>query len=75
LYGENEEEEMDIRLETLAKYIPEPIREGDVLEVTFSNENQVIHARKLVEEMQRRKREVKALLDWMMYRTTGDEYV
>jgi len=41
LYGENEEEEMDIRLETLSKYIPEPIREGDVLEVTFSNETRL----------------------------------
>jgi len=75
LYGENEEEEMDIRLETLSKYIPEPIREGDVLEVTFSDEYEVIHARKLVEEMQRREKKVQAILDWMMYGISGDEDV
>ena len=75
LYGENEEEEMDIRLQTLAKYIPEPVKEGDVLEITFSDESMVTNARKLVEETARRYQEIKALLDWMMYGTTGDEDV
>ena len=75
LYGENEREKMDVRLETLARYIPEPIREGDVLEITLSDGNKVTNARKLIEETLRREKEVKAILNWMMYRTTGDEDV
>jgi hypothetical protein len=75
LYGENEREQMDVRLETLAKYIPGPIREGDVLEITLSDGNEVTNARKLVSETLRREKEVKGILNWMMYRTTGGEDV
>jgi hypothetical protein len=71
LYGENEREKMDVRLETFAKYIPGPIREGDVLEITISDGNEVTNARKLVSETLRREKEVKAILNWMMYRTTA----
>jgi len=75
LYGEKETEQMDVHLETLAKYISEPVKEGDVLEITLSDGNGVIYTRKLVEETERRHKEIKAILDWMMYGISGEENV
>ena len=75
LYGEKETEQMDIHLETLAKYVSEPVKEGDVLEITLSDGNGVIYACKLVEETERRYKEIKAILDWMMYGISGEAFV
>ncbi len=75
LYGEKETEQMDVRLETLAKYIPEPVKEGDVLEITLSDGNEVVYVRKLVEETEKRYKKIKAILDWMMYGISGEENV
>ena len=42
LLGEDEEEAIDVKLYTLAQYIEEPLKEGDVLEIIFSKEREVI---------------------------------
>ena len=70
---ENAMEQMDVLLTTLAKYIPEPLKEGDILELHLSDGKEIIHAHKLVEETEKRGREVKALMDWLMYGTYSDE--
>ena len=49
LLGEDEEETLDVKLSTLAQYISGSLKEGDVLEIILSNEQQVIGAPKLVE--------------------------
>lgn len=66
-------EQMDVLLTTLAKYIPEPLKEGDILELHLSDKQEIINACKLVEETEKRGREVKALMDWLMYGTYSDE--
>jgi len=70
---ENAMEQMDVLLTTLAKYIPKLLREGDILELHLSDDKEIIHARKLVDETEKRGREVKALMDWLMYGTYSDE--
>jgi len=66
-------EQMDVLLTTLAKYIPEPLKEGDILELHLSDEHEIINACKLVEETEKRGREVMALMDWLMCGTYSDE--
>ncbi len=70
---ENAMEQMDVLLTTLAKYIPEPLKEGDILELHLSDDKEIIHAHKLVEESEKRGREVEALMDWLTYGTYSDE--
>jgi hypothetical protein len=60
-------EQMDVLLTTLARYIPEPLGEGDILELHLSDKQEVINACKLVEETEKRWREAKALHEWMKY--------
>ena len=67
LLGEDEEEEIDVRLYTLAQYIEEPLKEGDVLEIIFSKEREIIGASKLVEETERRHKEAVAIMNRLMY--------
>ena len=66
LYGEEEREQVDVPLTTLQKYIKEPIEEAIVLELTFSNSGEVVNARKLVEETEKRRRISKALIEWLL---------
>jgi hypothetical protein len=70
---ENAMEQMDVLLTTLAKYIPEPPREGDILELHLSDDKEIIHACKLVEETEKRWREAKALHEWIRYGIYSDE--
>jgi len=70
---ENSMEQMDVLLTTLAKYIHEPLEEGDILELHLSDKQEIIKACKLIEETERRGREVEALMDWLMYGTYSDE--
>jgi len=67
LLGEDEDEQMDVKLETLAKYMQEPVKEEDFLEIILSSEKEIIHVRKLVEETKKRKKEAISLTNWMMY--------
>jgi len=67
LIGEKEEERRDVKVEVLNRCLGEPVREEDILEITLSPEKEVIAAHKLPEEMERMRREVKALLDWLIY--------
>lgn len=57
---------------TLAKFIPEKLEEGEILELTFSDSKEVVDARRLVEETERRRR-LKALIDWLAYGVYSDE--
>ena len=66
-------EQMDVLLTTIAKYIPEPLKEGDILELHLSDNKEIIHAHKLVEETEKRWREAKALHEWMRYGIYSDE--
>ena len=70
LLGEDEEETLDVKLSTLAQYISGSLKEGDVLEIILSNEQQVIGASKLVEETKRRHREAVAIMNRLMYGTS-----
>jgi len=70
---EREMEQMDVLLTTLAKYIPEPLKEGDILELHLSDKQEIINACKLVEETEKRWREAKALHEWMRYGIYSDE--
>jgi len=73
LYGEGEREQMDVPLRTLAEYIPEKLEEGEILELALSDSKEVVDARRLVEETERRRRRLKALIDWMKYGIYSDE--
>ncbi|MBC8235631.1 DUF3006 family protein, partial [bacterium] len=75
LLGEDEEETLDVKLSTLAQYISEPLKEGDVLEIILSNEQQVIGASKLVEETERRHKEAVALTNRLMYGIYDDKEI
>lgn len=66
-------EQMDVLLTTFAKYIPEQLKEGDILELHLSDHKEIIHARKLVEETEKRWREEKALHEWIRYGIYSDE--
>ena len=66
LIGEKEEERMDVKIEVLNRCLGEPVQEQDILEVTFSPEKEVIAAHKLPEEMERMRKKVEALLDWLI---------
>ena len=73
VFEENAMEQMDFLLTTLGKYIPEPLKEGDILELNLSDDKEIIHARKLVEETEKRWCEAKALHEWMRYGIYSDE--
>ncbi len=47
LISEQADKQIDVKLSTLAEYIKEPIEEEDILEITISKKEDVIHARKL----------------------------
>jgi hypothetical protein len=66
LLGEKEEERRYIKVDQLNPYLDEPIVEQDILEVTFSDDGEIIDAHKLPEEMEKARREVQALLDWLL---------
>ncbi len=66
LLNEDEREQMDVLLTTLNKYIGETPQEGDVFELTLSDDRKIIGARKLVEETERGWRLAKALNDWLL---------
>ena len=66
LIGEKEEERRDVKAEVLDRCLGETVQEQDILEITLSSEKEVIAARKLPEEMERMRREVQALLDWLI---------
>jgi len=70
LLGENEEETLDVKLSTLAQYISEPVKEGDVLEIIFSKEREVVGASKMIEETKRRHKEAVAIMNRLMYGTS-----
>ena len=70
LLGEDEEEVLDVKLSNLAQYISETLKEGDVLEIIFSNGQEVIGASKLVEETKRRHKEAVAIMNRLMYGTS-----
>ena len=70
LLGEDEEEALDVKLSTLAQYISEPVKEGDVLEIIFSKNREVVGAFKLVEETKRRHKEAVAIMNRLMYGTS-----
>jgi hypothetical protein len=53
LLGEDEEETLDVKLSTLAQYISETLKEGDVLEIVLSNGRELIGASRLVEETEK----------------------
>ena len=73
VYGEGGKERIDVRLTTLAKFIPERLEEGEILELTFSDSKEVVDARRLVEETEMRRRRLKALIDWLAYGVYSDE--
>jgi len=70
---ENGMEQMNVPLTTLVKYIPKPLEEGDILELHLSDDKEIIQVRKLIDETEKRGREVNALMDWLMYGTYSDE--
>lgn len=70
LLGEDEEETLDVKLSTLAQYISETLKEGDVLEIVLSKDSEVIGASKLVEETKRRHKEAVAIMNRLMYGTS-----
>jgi len=71
-YGEGGREQIDVRLTTLSKYIPEKLEEGEILELTISDSKEVVDAQRLVEETERRRRRLKALIDWLAYGIYSD---
>jgi len=73
LLSEDGREQMDVLLTTLNEYIESPLQEGDILELTLSEQREVVNARKLVEETEKRWRQGKALNDWLMYGIYLDE--
>lgn len=73
VFEEDTMEQIDVLLITLAKYIPEPLKEGDILELHLSDKQEIINACKLVEETEKRWREAKALHEWMRYGIYSDE--
>ena len=75
LLGEDEEEAIDVKLHILAQYIEEPLKEGDVLEIIFSKEWEVIGASKLVEETKRRHKEAVALTNRLIYGIYEDKEI
>lgn len=75
LLGEDEEETLDVKLSTLAEYISEPVKEGDVLEIILSKEREVIRASKMVEETKRRHKEAVALTNRLIYGTYEDKEI
>lgn len=75
LLGEDEEETLDVKLSTLAEYISEPVKEGDVLEIILSEEREVIGAYKMVEETKRRHKEAVAITNRLMYGIYDDKEI
>ena len=74
--GEKEDVDLDVRLEVLDRYLPEPAQEGEIIEITLSDENQVIDARQLPEVTKKRWKETKAIHDRLVYGySQGDEDV
>jgi len=73
LIGEDEREQMNFLLAVLNEYIESPLKEGDILELTLSEQREVVNARKLVKETEKRWRQGKALNDWLMYGIYSDE--
>jgi len=75
LLGEDEEETLDVKLSTLAQYISETLKEGDVLEIVLSNGRELIGASRLVEETERRHKEAVALTNRLMYGIYDDKEI
>jgi len=73
VYGEIGDEQLDVRLTTLAKYIPENLEEGEILELTLSDSKEIVNAKRMVEETEKRRGRLKALIDWLAYGTYSDE--
>jgi hypothetical protein len=71
VYGEMDEEEVNVHLGTLYQFIKDEVHPDDFLEVTFANDQKtIIDARKLVEETQKRKQEAIALGNRLRYGTS-----
>lgn len=65
--GEKEDVDLDVRLEVLNRYLPEPPQEGEIIEITLSDENQVIDARPLPEVTKKRHKETLEIHNRLVY--------
>jgi hypothetical protein len=71
VFGEMEEEAIDVRLATLYQYIAGEIREEDFLEITLAADYKtIIGARMLVEETQKQKQQAIAQMNRLRYGTS-----
>ena len=71
--GEKEDVDLDVRLEVLNKYLPQPPEEGEIIEITLSEDNEVIDARPLPEVTLKRHKESKAIHDQLIYGYIRDD--
>ena len=65
--GEKEEVDLDVRLEVLNKYLPQPPEEGEIIEITLSEDNEVIDARPLPEVTAKRYKETLEIHNQLIY--------
>ena len=65
--GEEEDVDLDVLLSVLSKYLPKPPEEGEIIEITLNEDNEVTDARPLPEVTAKRHRESLAIHNELLY--------